>query len=362
MPDALETALRDLREPASPEFAAELDARVAGGFGATPGRRDAPPVRPRRSPGRWRRLLLPAGGLAATAALLLVVVTIGGQIGGAESDSTASGGSGGATSAESAARPSTEQRDGGAASAPSPAVPGGAARSPGARDRKVERTAALTLSAPAKGIEAAAAGISDVAGRFGGYVESSAVDAGRRSGEGAFVLRLPVDRLDAAMAALARVGSVTNRRQTAADITGGYDTARAALKEARAERTSLLRRLAVATTDARTASLRARLRDANTRIGRALTAVRGVQRRADYARVDITLVTRAGQDAAPTDTGRGWGPGAAWDDARRLLEVAAGVAVIVLAVLGPLALLVLMGFAGRRVRTARARSRVLDSV
>jgi hypothetical protein len=244
--------------------------------------------------------------------------------------------------------------------APSSAGSGGTA-TPG-RDRKVERTASLTLTTPADEVERAAAGISDVAGRQGGYVESSEVDAERGDGSGEFVLRIPVDRLDAAMAALARIGDVTQRRQTTQDITASFNAARAALGEARAERTSLLKRLADADTDAETTSLRARLRDANARIRGAQIALRQVQRRASYARVDVALRAGSGAAAAGEDDGEsGWGIGAAWEDAQRVLQVAAGVLVLVLAVLAPLALLVLLGFGGRRAAVARARRRVLDS-
>src|SRR4051812_35224069 len=101
MPDALETALRELREPASPEFAAELDARVRGGFGTAPHPRAAAPARPprpRTGPARLRKLLLPASGLAATAALVLVLVSVGGQVSGDDGSSASSGGSSSASS------------------------------------------------------------------------------------------------------------------------------------------------------------------------------------------------------------------------------------------------------------------------
>ena len=66
--------------------------------------------------------------------------------------------------------------------------------------------------------------------------------------------------------------------------------------------------------------------------------------------------------ARPADEdGGAWTPGDAFDDALRVLEVAAGVAVIAAAIAAPAALIAwLLGWPARRGVTRRRRERALD--
>jgi hypothetical protein len=64
----------------------------------------------------------------------------------------------------------------------------------------------------------------------------------------------------------------------------------------------------------------------------------------------------------PGDDGSSWSPGDAWRDAGRILEVAAGVALIALAVLLPLSLVALAAWVAARQVTRRRRERALDAV
>ena len=77
--------------------------------------------------------------------------------------------------------------------------------------------------------------------------------------------------------------------------------------------------------------------------------------------VTITVTGPDGfSETATTDeTGR-WTPGDALRDAGRVLEVAAGVAVIVLALLLPFALIGAFGMLGARLTARRRRERALD--
>jgi hypothetical protein len=84
-----------------------------------------------------------------------------------------------------------------------------------------------------------------------------------------------------------------------------------------------------------------------------------VVNRARYANVSVELVADRGGAAAPADDGR-WTPGDAVRDAGRVLEVVAGVAVIVLAVLLPFALIAALGMLGARLTARRRRERALD--
>ena len=90
-------------------------------------------------------------------------------------------------------------------------------------------------------------------------------------------------------------------------------------------------------------------------IASARHALRRVNNRANFADVSVELVRR-GED----DEGGAWTPGDAFDDAMRVLEIAAGVLVVAAAVLLPLALFSLLAWLARRGVTRRRRERALD--
>ena len=71
---------------------------------------------------------------------------------------------------------------------------------------------------------------------------------------------------------------------------------------------------------------------------------------------------RDGSHAAPPPADDNWTPGDAAHDALRVLEVAAGVALIALAIVVPLALLALPALVGARWTRRRRREHALDAV
>ena len=192
----------------------------------------------------------------------------------------------------------------------------------------------------------------------GGFVANSSVASGSGSG-GSFELRIPNARLNKALAELSKLATVRERTQSSTDITAETVSARGRLREARREREGLLRALANATTLNETEAVKARLRSVNARIASARASVKRVANRAAYANVSVELVADRGGAAAPIDDGR-WTPGDALRDAVRVLEVAAGIAVIVLALLLPLALLAGLGALASRMFGHRRRERALD--
>ena len=350
-----------------PGWASALDARARAGF----------PKPARRSPfaglKRLRPMLLPAMGVATT---VLVVVALastdlsddesasGGGSGGSGSsgqteaaDPAAGGGASGG--AELRSRQKDSAGDAASSVAPPPAVapaPGGGSPGSDSRgSRKQERSAALTLAARRGEIERVADGIVRVADAAGGFVATSNV----ASGGGSFELRIPTSRLQKALADLSRLAHVRERSQATRDITAWSVSARERLREARREREGLLRALARATTLNETESVKARLRTVNARIASAREAVSRVDNRAAYANVSVALVAEEAGSAAPGDDGR-WTPADAFDDAVRVLEVVAGIALIVLAVALPLAVLAGLGIAGSRAMGRRRRERALD--
>src|SRR6185503_8551766 len=113
-------------------------------------------------------------------------------------------------------------------------------------------------------------GVIRVTDRHGGFVLSSSVSAGEGAKAGASLdVRIPSDRLQAAVADLSELAHVRSRTQAARDVTAEFSSPRRRLADALAERRGLLRQLAQAVTPNQTAAVRARLRAVNRRADRA---------------------------------------------------------------------------------------------
>jgi hypothetical protein len=374
-PDTLPPELQELgdlllEDPPRPDpgWARELDARAAAGF----------PRPPRRSPWRaFRPFLLPSLGFAATVLLVVGIASMdmgsdqsgdsasssgGGASSGAGSEGDASRASGGEDSGFSAAQPQADDSGSSAELERHSLTPTARDGDPGSdsrRTRRVERTAALTLAARPRQIEDVADGVVRVTDAAGGYVASSSVSGGDAAG-GSFRLRIPTARLQRAIADLSRLAHVRERTQQTNDITAQSVSARERLREARREREGLLRALARAVTLNETESIKARLRIVNRQIGVARAAVGRIDNRARFANVEVTLIADRDAGGPGSDDGGTWTPGDALDDALRVLEVAAGVAVIALALLLPLGLIAALGIAAGRIAGRRRRERALD--
>jgi hypothetical protein len=268
-------------------------------------------------------------------------------------------------SGDSALREESAGEDSGSSSlaAPRRSIPpapgGGDPGSDARRARRVERTAALTLAARPRAIEDVADRVVRVTDASGGYVASSSVSGGADAG-GSFRLRIPTARLQRTIAELSRLAHVRERTQATNDITAESVSARERLREARREREGLLRALAGATTLNETDSIKARLRIVNRQIGVARAAVARVDNRARFANVEVTLVADRNAGAGAGDDDGTWTPGDALDDAVRVLEVAAGIALIALALALPIGLIAALGVAASRVAGRRRRERALD--
>jgi hypothetical protein len=353
--DALEAALagdpaaepelamlvRDVRLEApamTPVFRAQLDERVASGFAGA--------SKPRDRSGRFAALrgrpLIPALGIAGCllAALVAVLVATGGGKDDAASRSGAGGGSVAATQAAPAQRESSGSAGSGAApnadsAAPSASKSVSPAAPPASGGRHVERSTQLQLTTT--DVQKTADGVVRATQAAGGYVQLSQVRTGDGNGSATFVLRVPTAKLDEAIASLSKLGHVSSMQQSANDITGQYDSAQSRLADARAERRGLLRALAKATTAQEIASLKARIADNRAQLNRLQSEFNAVRRRATYATIEVDVVGKPHkQQPAPASS---WDPGDAAHDALRVLEVGAGVALVGLSVLVPLALI-----------------------
>jgi hypothetical protein len=352
--------LRDERPVPDLATATALDERVAAAPQRAPGMRRWP--RPRLA---W--VAAPVAALAAVALVVVVVSTGGaGHPGSAvsESSTSASAGSaassaGGGATSSAAGAPDRSAASGssgvahGPAPSPSPSGPG---------KRQVIQSAQLSLSAPARKIDDVAQQVFDVVDSEQGIVSSSHVTAtGGLDGSARFELSVPVARLQRTVSELSRLrgAHVVSRTDDTTDITGQVGGAGRRLAEARALRRSLLRQLAAATTAEALASLKAQLRDADGTIARDSATLNGLHRQVDYSSLTVTIQASSAP-VAPVTHGHAFSLHSAAHDAGRVLVVAAGVALIALAVLVPLALLVaLVTWLGLALRRRR-REAMLD--
>lgn len=415
--DPLAEALRELRPTPRPEFAAELDRRAAAGFPPPEEPHGAPArSRIRRLVARLaavppRRVALPAGGLAVAAAVVAAVAVMSYE---SEPQQPPLGGRGDAEAGihESALRPNVNP-DGAAQSADRIAQAAGtppkveefweaqraegrsgdhlraSGESPGAgspdakfhafsekapsasatlapasrggvaaqtRNRDIERSAELTLATDPAGVGDAASQVFDAVHAQRGIVLRSSTREGEAGEAGAyFELLIPSGRLGDALAALSEVAEVRSRREATADITAPTITVGERLQDSRARIDGLLAQLADADTEAEREAVERELRGERRRAAFLRSRLARLNRRANFARVSVRIETGAPSSSA----GGGWGVGEALGDAGRILTVAAGVALIGLAILGPIALIALLAWLAHRAWLRRARQRTL---
>jgi hypothetical protein len=363
-------------------FSDALDDRVAQRF--------APPAKPgktRRSRRRWLYAPGAAVGLAATVAIVVGVSSLPqGSSSGASrttaetvtaASSSAAGGqpltpaaSGtperAASSKSSAATSSgsngslSGSTGAAAASSSAPAT----APAPPTGGRQVVQSAQLSLSTRPDQVDTVAQQVFDVVGAQNGVVENSTVTANNSSsGYAQFQLSVPSSNLQPTMSALSRLhgASVVSRTDSSQDITGQVGGAGRRLADARALRTSLLRQLAAATTQTQIDSLKVQIHDAETSISDDLTKLNALHHQVNNTQISVTI-NASMLPGHPVSSGGGFTIGKAAHDAGRVLVVAAGGALIALAVLVPLSLLGAIAFWLGLTLRRRRREQVLDLV
>jgi hypothetical protein len=320
--EQLEAVLRaDSSEPA-PAFAAEMDRRVTEGF-----------PKPKR-----RRLSLPSlwPALAAATVLIVVAVVAIGLLGSEGKRATTPA----ATEAVRSSQP-----------APTDLASPNAQSLPTA-SRKVERDVQLTIAAAQDKLQQAADGVGTVAESHGGFVLSSHVTTGGAGASGgSFELRVPQRELQATIADLSKLGDLRSRSENGQDVTASYNGVQDRLGNALVERRTLKLRLRRAH-GAKADAIRVRLATLRAAIDTLTLRMKNLRGRTAYSTVSVTL--------EQAKKGSGGGTGAAFDDARRILEGMLNFCVRALAVLLPLALLAgLAAFGGRALRRRRRESALM---
>ena len=351
-----EQAARELQELAlalaaeaprpRPEFGEELRGRVEQGF-------PRPPRAVRRA-GTWRgafgklaRDFAPLAGVVATILLVVGVALVAG--GGSNDNNAASGGSSGGGGASRRRRRRTRVG--------SADIRHTHCWYQGLRPRTAQPANradfSMELAVPVKEMTRVADEVTAVAYRHGGFVLSSSVDSGDSGGGGDFSLRIPTAQLRPALRDLGELAPVTNQSQEGRDVTRQHVTAKDRLQAARAERRSLLRRLAVASTDAEAEAIRRRLDLVGGEISGLRSQLRDLRLRTKYAVVNVTLAE------AKKDSGSLGSFGDSLDDAGNLLAGFAGLTIRVLALALPLGVIALLAWLGARVVRRRRRESAL---
>ena len=369
------------RPPARPAFAETMDERVARRFASVAPAAARKPGRRWRSAGIWEA----AGAMAAGVAVIVgIAIVVGGHNGTSSESSSAAqySSTSAASSAGSAAASAPAQRSASAphraqnsaAGAPAAIAPaattasgsaatGSTALQPPTTGRKVVQSAQLQLAAPPNRIDDVAQQVYDVIGELNGIVNSSTVtQTGGSDGSANFQLSVPSASLGQAMSRLSSLNyaSVLSRTDASQDVTDQYGAAQRALSDARALRTSLLGQLANATTTEQVDSLKAQIHDAEASISSDEATLARLNHQVGFSQLALDISARSAPPPAPHHSG-GFGIGRAAHDAGRVLTVAAGVALIALAALTPVALVVaLLWWVGSAVRRRR-REQALDS-
>ncbi|HEX9967831.1 MAG TPA: DUF4349 domain-containing protein [Solirubrobacterales bacterium] len=378
----LATELRELRPAPRPEFAAELDARAAAGFPGANGE-EAGPSLPRRLAERLARVprwRVPAlAGSVAVAAIAVATAVI-------------------ALSEEESVRPTAQRpvvpwagvqfrpapppeslkpfarrlprsreaaaAEGTAASAEAMNFEGAAplrASGPNAfltSKRDVERSARLVLATEPSEVRTAAARVFETVHSYNGIVLRSSIAASDGAEASAvFELLIPSGRLGDALAGFSEIAEVRSRHDSTGDVTGRTTGLEERLRDSSAKIEGLLAELANADTEAERSAAEARLRSERRRLAALRSALQNLERRVNLSRVSLRI-----ESGSPgSDAGDGsWSVSDAFDDAGRILAIAAGVTLIGLAVLAPFALVVLLAWAGSRLWLRRKRDRILD--
>ncbi|MGZ5323497.1 MAG: DUF4349 domain-containing protein [Solirubrobacterales bacterium] len=376
--------LREARPGVTSEFGAELDAWAAEGFPAAEGPRvaDGPASAEGARPGavrshstqRRRSGFLaglrarPMAPLATGAAAVVLACAVGaavllneaenGTFDDAQSLESSGGGSGGA--GEDLAAPDAAVSGGrGAESTIAPAAPGTTVPpgtptepvNPG-QERKQELTASLTLSTEPDEVDDVADGVVDVVDTYRGIVVSSNVSTPGDRGRASFDLRIPAQSLQAALAELSDLASVSSRDEGVLDVTAPFISAEERFADAKAGVDALVAQLAEADSEAETAAIRAKLQQARAELASARAELAGLKQRTEFSRLSVRVLGEGDAD--------GWSLDDAADDALSVLEDIAGAGLVALAAIVPLGGLVLLAGLGLRSYRRRSRERALD--
>jgi hypothetical protein len=223
------------------------------------------------------------------------------------------------------------------------------------RHREIERSAEVALLADPTDVADDSAKVFAAVHDANGIVMHSTTSSGKNGGA-RFELLIPSARLGDALAAFSSIDEVTNRHEATDDITKPTITVSEELQDSQARVDSLLTQLSSAEVESEREAIAAELHAERGHAARLRNQLARLHQRTDYSRV----LVRIQSDNSP-ESGGAWGIGDAFHDAGHILGIAAGVTLVGLAVIAPLALLCLLAWLSQRLWLRTRRERALNA-
>jgi hypothetical protein len=223
------------------------------------------------------------------------------------------------------------------------------------RPREIERSAEIGLLADPTDVADDSAKVFAAVHDANGIVLHSTTSSGKNGGA-RFELLIPSVRLGDALAAFSSIDEVSSRHEATDDITKPTVTVSEELQDSQARVDSLLAQLSDAETESEREAIAAELHAERAHAARLRNQLARLHQRTTYSRV----LVRIQSDNSPK-SGGAWGIGDAFHDAGHILGIAAGVTLVGLAVIAPLALLCLLAWLAQRLWLRSRRERALDA-
>jgi hypothetical protein len=226
--------------------------------------------------------------------------------------------------------------------------------------RDIERSASIILGTKPGEVAGAAAKVYQAVHAVNGVVLNSSVSSGKVGATGAsFSLLIPSRKLDDALASFSQIAEVRSRHDGTNDITAPTVGATEELRDSNASIEGLLKELGDVETEAERESVEARLREERRRHASIRASLDHLHKRASMSEVSLRIITGHGAGVSAGGSSGDWSVGDALHDAGHILTIAAGVVLIALAVLAPIALILLLIWLANRFRIRRLRERTL---
>jgi hypothetical protein len=227
---------------------------------------------------------------------------------------------------------------------------------PAAGDRAQRVSATLTVEvSDAEAVSRAAQQTLDLTQSLGGFVVSSSVATGEE-GSASIIVRVPVDRVQEAIAGLSGLGRIVSQQVTIDDLQQDIDTSLRQARSLRSQIALVKARLDSESLDAETrARLEARLQNLRTDLLVARRNLGTFRAEASMSTIQLAIVTPGALGAAvpPSRIDR------TIDEALNILAWEAVVALGILIVLAPFALVGLAAWLGRRLYRRHEEERLL---
>jgi len=223
------------------------------------------------------------------------------------------------------------------------------------RHREIERSAEIALLADPADVADDSAKVFAAVHDADGIVLHSSTSSGKGAGA-RFELLIPSARLGDALAAFSSIDEVRSRHEATDDITKPTVSTEEELRDSQVRVDSLLAQLSGAEAESEREAIAAELHAERSHAARLRSQLARLHRRTTYSRVLVRI-----QSGNSPQSGGAWGLDDSFHDAGHILGIAAGVTLVGLAVIAPLALLVLLAWLTQRLWLRTRRERALDA-